>query len=99
MKSLTQPYMEVGAGLEKSLKVFRIEGICRLNSLENSNTPKVGIRGRMQIIFTLGKSRSIREEKILQASDVLWANPATAANDCSSEHGPFLCHGDEQFRI
>jgi hypothetical protein len=45
------PYMEVSAGIENILKVFRIDGVWRLSYLDNPNVVPFTIKGSMQFSF------------------------------------------------
>jgi hypothetical protein len=45
------PYMEVSAGIENILKVFRIDGVWRLSYLDNPNVIPFTIKGSLQFSF------------------------------------------------
>ena len=51
IKSFTQPYYELGAGIENIFKVFRVEAVWRMNYRDQPGVSNFGIRGRMQITF------------------------------------------------
>lgn len=42
-------YMETGVGIENIFKVFRIDVLWRLTHLDHADTPRIGIRGAIQI--------------------------------------------------
>lgn len=50
MKTLDKPYMELAAGIENILTVFRIDAVWRLTRLDEKNS-RVGVRGTFQIDF------------------------------------------------
>jgi len=45
------PYVELGAGVENILKIFRFDVIWRLSYLNHRNTVPLGFRGSIQLIF------------------------------------------------
>lgn len=45
------PYVELGAGVENILKIFRFDVIWRLSYLNHENTVPFGFRGSIQLIF------------------------------------------------
>ena len=51
LHSLTKPYIEVSAGVENILKVFRIDAVWRLSYLDNKNVDKFGLRTTVQFTF------------------------------------------------
>lgn len=48
---LTAPYAEVGVGIENIFKLIRIDGMWRLNYLDNPNIAKFGIRASFELSF------------------------------------------------
>lgn len=51
INGLTEPYVEVGVGIENIFKIVRIDAIWRLSYLDHSNTTRFGIRGGFQFSF------------------------------------------------
>jgi hypothetical protein len=51
LRSLKNPYMELGVGVENILKILRIEAIWNLSKNLQPNTSRFGIRARFQINF------------------------------------------------
>lgn len=49
--ALGAPYMEVSLGIENIFKIIRIDGLRRLNYLNNPNTSEYGIRGTLEFSF------------------------------------------------
>lgn len=48
---LSQPYMEVAAGIENIFKIFRVDAMWRLNYLDHPDIAKFGIRAAFEIQF------------------------------------------------
>ncbi len=48
---MTNPYVELGAGVENIFKMFRVEAIWRLNSPSVTGAPSFGIRAKFEIIL------------------------------------------------
>ena len=48
---LTEPYFEVGVGLENIFKIFRINAMWRLSYLDHPNISRFEILGTMQVLF------------------------------------------------
>lgn len=51
INELTEPYVEVSAGIENILKLFRVDALWRLTYLDNPDISKFGIRVKMNIKF------------------------------------------------
>ena len=51
MFTLNHPYVEVGAGIENILKIFRVDALWRLTYLNNPDVVPFGIRLTFQIDF------------------------------------------------
>lgn len=49
--SLNKPYIELSAGIENILKVFRVDALWRLTHLDKPNVANYGIRGSLSINF------------------------------------------------
>jgi hypothetical protein len=46
---LDQPYVEVGAGLENIIRMFRIEAIWRLTPHSKIGAPEFGVRAKFEL--------------------------------------------------
>jgi len=51
LTEISRPYMEVGAGIENILKVFRIDAMWRITNREKNDVQKFGIKAKLQFIF------------------------------------------------
>lgn len=49
--ALDEPYVELGAGIENIFKIIRIDGLWRLNYLDNPNISEFGLRGTLEFRF------------------------------------------------
>ena len=49
--TLNKPYVEVGAGIENILKIFRVDALWRLSYLNNPDVVPFGVRVTFQIEF------------------------------------------------
>ena len=49
--ALDEPYVELGAGIENIFKIIRIDGLWRLNYLDNPDISEFGLRGTLEFRF------------------------------------------------